>query len=105
GPLGSLGQGGAGRPTGRARHAVSAPLRGRSRRTDRRDARRDHGRGAGSPGPATGNRYGHRRVGPGVIHHLSLPATDPHHVAGVLHRLLGGVVTRFGPYPDSWIVW
>lgn len=40
-----------------------------------------------------------------MIHHLSIPATDPRHVVGVLAELLGGVVTEFGPYPDSWIAW
>lgn len=40
-----------------------------------------------------------------MIHHLSIPATDPRHVADVLVELLGGVVTGFGPYPDSWIAW
>jgi hypothetical protein len=40
-----------------------------------------------------------------VIHHLSIPVTDTRHVADVLQRLLGGVITRFGPYRDSWIVW
>jgi len=40
-----------------------------------------------------------------VIHHLSIPASDPRHVVDVLVELLGGVVTEFGPYPDSWIAW
>ena len=40
-----------------------------------------------------------------MIHHLSLPVTDTRNVAEVLHRLLGGVITAFGPYRDSWIVW
>jgi hypothetical protein len=40
-----------------------------------------------------------------VIHHLSIPARDTRHVADVLAELLGGVVTAFGPYPDSWIAW
>jgi hypothetical protein len=40
-----------------------------------------------------------------VIHHLSIPARDTRHVADVLAELLGGVVTGFGPYPDSWIAW
>jgi hypothetical protein len=40
-----------------------------------------------------------------MIHHLSIPVTDPRHVAEVLRRLLGGTITEFGPYPNSWIVW
>ena len=40
-----------------------------------------------------------------MIHHLSIPATDTRHVADVLVELLGGVVTEFGPYPNSWIAW
>ncbi|MEO6628839.1 MAG: hypothetical protein ABIP03_09760 [Aquihabitans sp.] len=40
-----------------------------------------------------------------MIHHFSIPATDTRHVADVLGDLLGGVVTGFGPYPDSWIAW
>jgi len=40
-----------------------------------------------------------------MIHHLSIPVTDPAHVATVLQRLLGGTVTSFGPYRDSWILW
>lgn len=40
-----------------------------------------------------------------MIHHLSIPATDTRHVAEVLVELLGGLLTPFGPYPDSWIAW
>jgi hypothetical protein len=40
-----------------------------------------------------------------MIHHLSIPARDTRHVADVLAELFGGVVTGFGPYPDSWIAW
>ncbi|MCB0965568.1 MAG: hypothetical protein KDB37_01925 [Ilumatobacter sp.] len=40
-----------------------------------------------------------------MIHHLSLPARQTRHVADVLAELFGGVVTGFGPYPDSWIAW
>ncbi len=40
-----------------------------------------------------------------MIHHLSIPAADTAHVADVLQRLLGGTITPFGPYRDSWIVW
>lgn len=40
-----------------------------------------------------------------MIHHLSIPVTDTRHVATVLQRLTGGVITAFGPYRDSWIVW
>jgi hypothetical protein len=40
-----------------------------------------------------------------MIHHLSIPARDTRHVADVLAELLGGVVTGFGPYPNSWIAW
>lgn len=40
-----------------------------------------------------------------MIHHLSIPATDPRHVAEVLTELFDGVLTAFGPYRDSWIAW
>ena len=40
-----------------------------------------------------------------MIHHLSLPAGDPAHVVRVLAELLGGEVSRFGPYADSFIAW
>ena len=40
-----------------------------------------------------------------MIHHVSIPVTDTRHVIEVLQDLLGGVITEFGPYPDSWILW
>ena len=40
-----------------------------------------------------------------MIHHVSIPAQDPRHVAHVLAELLGGTVSRFGPYHDSFIAW
>jgi hypothetical protein len=40
-----------------------------------------------------------------MIHHLSIPAREPLRVAQVLAELLGGHVTRFGPYRDSYIAW
>lgn len=40
-----------------------------------------------------------------MIHHLSIPATDPRHVATVLVELFGGTLTGFGPYKDSFIAW
>jgi len=40
-----------------------------------------------------------------VIHHLSIPVQNPAHVASVLAELFGGSVTRFGPYPNSYIAW
>ncbi len=40
-----------------------------------------------------------------MIHHMSIPARDTRHVAEVLVELLDGVLTGFGPYPDSWIAW
>jgi hypothetical protein len=40
-----------------------------------------------------------------VIHHLSIPAGDPFHVARTLVELFGGSLTRFGPYGDSYIAW
>lgn len=36
-----------------------------------------------------------------MIHHLSIPARHTRHVADVLAELFGGVVTGFGPYPNS----
>jgi hypothetical protein len=40
-----------------------------------------------------------------MIHHISIPAKDSLHVTKVLVELLGGVLTRFGPYRDSYIAW
>jgi hypothetical protein len=40
-----------------------------------------------------------------VIHHISIPARDPRHVAKVLVELFGGRLSGFGPYPDSFIAW
>lgn len=40
-----------------------------------------------------------------MIHHLSIPARNPLHVAQVLAELFGGALTRFGPYKDSYIAW
>ncbi len=40
-----------------------------------------------------------------MIHHLSIPAHDPLHVAQVLVELFDGMLTRFGPYENSYIAW
>lgn len=40
-----------------------------------------------------------------MIHHYSIPVQDTSHVAEVLTGLFCGTITRFGPYPDSYIVW
>ena len=40
-----------------------------------------------------------------MIHHLSIPAENPLHVAKTLVELFGGELTRFGPYKDSYIAW
>lgn len=40
-----------------------------------------------------------------MIHHFSIPARDPRHVAGVLVELFGGTLTGFGPWRDSFIAW
>ncbi len=40
-----------------------------------------------------------------MIHHLSIPARDPRHVAEVLVELFGGTLTGFGPWRDSFIAW
>jgi hypothetical protein len=40
-----------------------------------------------------------------VIHHLSIPARDPKHVASVLTEMFGGKLTGFGPYHNSYIAW
>jgi len=40
-----------------------------------------------------------------MIHHLSIPARDPRHVASVLAEMFGGTVTGFGPYRNSYIAW
>mgnify|MGYP006159789597 CR=1 FL=1 len=36
-----------------------------------------------------------------MIHHLSIPARDPRHVAEVLVELFGGTLTGFGPWRDQ----
>src|SRR5271167_3555657 len=37
-----------------------------------------------------------------MIHHLSIAARDPRHVAEVLAEFMGGATTRFTPNPGSW---
>ena len=37
-----------------------------------------------------------------MIHHLSIAARDPQHVAKVLAEFMGGAATRFTPNPGSW---
>src|ERR687891_700250 len=40
-----------------------------------------------------------------MLHHLSIPARDPHRAATALAELLGGDVTEFGPVPGAFIAW
>jgi hypothetical protein len=41
-----------------------------------------------------------------VIHHVSIPAREPQHVALVLAELLGGYAGPFiGPFPGAWVVY
>jgi hypothetical protein len=40
-----------------------------------------------------------------MIHHLSIPAEDPLHVARTLTELFNGRLTQFGPYQNSYIAW
>lgn len=40
-----------------------------------------------------------------MIHHVSIPARDPLHVARALTELFGGALTGFGPYGNSYIAW
>jgi hypothetical protein len=41
-----------------------------------------------------------------MIHHVSIPARDPRHVAQVLAELLGGYAGPFiGPMPGAWVVY
>jgi hypothetical protein len=41
-----------------------------------------------------------------MIHHLSIAAHDPKHVASVLAELLGGYAGPFiGPFPEAWVVY
>lgn len=40
-----------------------------------------------------------------MIHHISIPARDPRHVASVLAEMFDGVVSRFAPYANSYIAW
>jgi hypothetical protein len=41
-----------------------------------------------------------------MIHHVSIPARDPEHVASVLAELVGGYFGKFiGPIPGAWVVY
>ncbi len=40
-----------------------------------------------------------------MIHHLSIPAQDPLHVAKTLVDLFDGRLSRFAPYDNSYIAW
>lgn len=41
-----------------------------------------------------------------MIHHISIPARDPEHVARVLAELMGGYAGPFlGPFPGAWVVY
>src|SRR5262245_2403689 len=40
-----------------------------------------------------------------MIHHLSIPAENPLHVARTLVELFDGKLTGFGPYKNSYIAW
>jgi hypothetical protein len=40
-----------------------------------------------------------------MIHHLSIHARQPRHVASVLVEMFAGTLTGFGPYADSYIAW
>lgn len=40
-----------------------------------------------------------------MIHHYSIPVQDTQKVSAVLADLFLGTVTRFGPYPNAYIVW
>lgn len=40
-----------------------------------------------------------------MIHHYSIAVQDPNRVSQVLGALFKGTITRFGPYPNSYIVW
>ena len=41
-----------------------------------------------------------------MIHHVSIPARDPAHVAGVLAELFGGYAGPFiGPFAGAWVVY
>lgn len=40
-----------------------------------------------------------------MIHHLSIPARQPLHVAQVLVELFEGSLSAFGPHGDSYIAW
>jgi hypothetical protein len=41
-----------------------------------------------------------------MIHHFSIPARDPEHVAKVMGELLGGYVGPFvGPIPGAWVAY
>ena len=50
---------------------------------------------------STGPERRHNRDEYVMIHHLSIAARDPRHVAEVLAEFMGGAATRFTPNPGS----
>ena len=40
-----------------------------------------------------------------MIHHISIPARNPRHVANVLAEVLDGRVSLFSPNVNSYVVW
>lgn len=40
-----------------------------------------------------------------MLHHVSFTADRPREVAGILAELIGGKVSRFGPWPGGYIAW
>ena len=40
-----------------------------------------------------------------MLHHISFTADDPYGVAATLAQLIGGRVSRFGPWPGGYIAW
>lgn len=40
-----------------------------------------------------------------MIHHYSIPVYDTKNIADIMAKLFGGIITQFGPYKNSYIVW
>src|ERR1700722_20245313 len=56
----------------------------------------------GSPSSEQCQRVAVSRDKNAMIHHLSIAARNPQHVAEVLAEFMGGAATRFTPNPGSW---
>src|SRR5262249_41337535 len=82
---------------------AARPQSGTSGRVDRSDRSGVSSRHFWSyrPAPALCRSRRHRRIP--MIHHVSIPAREPQHVAGVLADLMGGKSYPFGPLEGAFM--